>query len=155
MISQQISSPLFTKLISKNDEKSSRLENPNWISLNVFQEDIKLNLENILNTRAPQLFIDKHYANLSESVINYGIKDFTHSIYGSKKLQEELCSHIKTLIKNFEPRLQETKVELIDDNEEHRTLKIRIEAVINLKPKPASTVFESYIDLNRQNFIFE
>jgi type VI secretion system lysozyme-like protein len=120
-------------------------ESETEFDLAALQQDIKQNLECLLNTRTRGI-----------AILSYGIDDFMHSYFGNKKSQEELCINITDAISIFENRLSQVYVTTSDnDISLERTLKIRIEAQIDLKPTSVPAVFESCLDITKQTFIME
>jgi type VI secretion system protein ImpF len=143
---QKINSPLLYRLLDEDPDKQQEKISRRFIDLNGLEQDIRNNLEMILNTRFCGLEWPEHLSELKQSVLNYGIADFS---------QMQLCRNIKETLERFEPRLQFVKVSLLDDEVElDRILKIRIEGVINIAPSPIPAVFESCLDITKQQFDF-
>jgi type VI secretion system protein ImpF len=119
-------------------------------------EDIRINLEYILNTRKVYLDWPSSLNELNASIMNYGLNDFMHVYYGQQQAQNELCKHIKKIIGYFEPRLSKVNIQIHETNSNiNRILKLQIEANIYLQHKHETTIFESAFDIDKQSFIFQ
>ena len=145
----KISIPVFDRLTVDFSRQSSSEQ---YISLNELYEIIRRDLEQLLNTRKSLIAWSEHYHHLDQSVLSYGIPDFT-ALHATEKSQLQLCQQIQAAIVQHEPRLQQVSVNMRDDAEQiDRVLQLRIEATINLQPKPTAAVFESCFDVISQTF---
>ena len=153
---QKINAPLFFRLIDEKPHLQSEKKSGTQISLNEFYEQIRQSLERLLNTRLNYIEWPEKYIELKNSVINYGISDFTLNFYGERANQNKLCQMIKVAISRFEPRIHKVQVTPIEqDAEFDRVLKLRIECEIDLKPTSMPAVFESSLDVANQLFHVE
>lgn len=151
----KITTPLLLRF-RHSKSTSQKLQSERYIYTEELYEQIKENLQQLLNSRSLCLSWPEHLTELNQSVVNYGITDFMHSRYGSKAMRNELCDRIKQIINYFEPRLKQVKISLIDNNFElERALKLRIDAMIEISPSPVSASFETYFDVSSHNFEFE
>lgn len=143
---QKINSSLFYRL----QENS-----PRFTDINDLTQDIRNNLEMILNTRSYDLDLPEYLTELRYSLLNYGIADFSKNYSNNKHAQMQLCRGIKEILEIFEPRLRAINVILLDQEVEvDKLLKIRIEGIINIMPSPMPAVFESCLDISKQYFVF-
>lgn len=155
-LTTKISAPLLYRLLDDEPEKTSEKISRRFIDINKLHRDIRANLEMLLNTRFCGLIWPGYLVELEESVLNYGVEDFTQTYFSNKSRQTQLCHSIKQIVQHFEPRLRSVSVGLLDnDLELERMLKVRIEGMIHIKPKPVPAVFESCLDVTRQEFEFE
>jgi type VI secretion system protein ImpF len=144
-VKQKINSPLLYRLLDEDPEKQYEKNSRRFIDINDLEQDIRNNLEMILNTRSYGLDLPEHLTELKQSVLNYGIKS----------AQMRLCRNIKEILEFFEPRLQFVNVSLLDSELElDRILKIRIEGMINIGLSLRPAAFESCLDIIRQHFVF-
>lgn len=152
---QKINSPLLYRLLDEDPDKQQEKISHRFIDINGLHEDIRHNLEMILNTRFCGLDWPEHLSELKQSVLNYGIIDFSQTYFNNKNTQLQLCRNIREVLEHFEPRLQSVKVTLLNDELElDRVLKIKIEGILNIEPSPIPTVFESCLDITKQKFDF-
>jgi type VI secretion system protein ImpF len=144
------------RFIDENPEKLYENTYAHLMSADNLYEEIRQNLEHLLNARSKYIQWPDTYKELQHSIVNYGIADFTNSAFSNSDIQQKLCDQINTIIAHFENRLKKINVMITSDSDEtDRTLKLRIEATMNLKPLPKSTVFESSIDMNKYQFTFD
>ncbi|MSP52698.1 MAG: type VI secretion system baseplate subunit TssE [Gammaproteobacteria bacterium] len=153
---KQIQAPLLHRLTDHAPENSIDAESGRYVNFADLQTDIKQNLEQILNARLSYFGVEHALSEIKQSVLNYGIPDFTRQYSHFKKHQKELCQNIQDAIICFEPRLQQVKVGLVDSQDKNsRILTIRISGMLSIKPDSQVTVFESSLDIVRYQFTFK
>lgn len=98
------------------------------------REAIQRDLEDLLNTRWRCKSWPPQYEELEQSVVNYGIPDFTGTSFDNPLSQRDFRMIITRAISRFEPRLQNVKVSLMAGADagsaETRTLRFKIEAML-------------------------
>jgi type VI secretion system protein ImpF len=112
-------------------------------------------IEGLLNTRRCALNreIEKSLPELKTSVLSFGIPDFTAMDIASGKRRIELVKLIEQAIRQFEPRIGDVSVTLLETKEAlERRLHLRIEALIRVEPVFEPAVFESLLDPASQSF---
>lgn len=138
---QYISAPLLYRLLDDNPHSERDMQYGNSLSLTDLQTDISNNIQYILNSRC-------------DSLLDYGIDDFTQPKYALTHYQHLLCKIIQVAIEHFEPRLQKVNVSLLNaDNE--RNLHLQISANLNLKPDYQAAIFETKLDIVNHVFDIE
>jgi type VI secretion system protein ImpF len=101
-------------------------------------------LENLLNTRRRCLESSPECRELGETLIDYGIPDFTGLNMSVPAMREELRLEIERVIRRFEPRLTTVTVTVQSNADRFdRTLRLRITGVLRAKPVPESVMFDS------------
>lgn len=150
---KKIKAPLLTLLLDDEPQSLSEKSIAKSIDATTLYEDIRINLQRILNTRFLGVQWPVYLDQLNQSILNYGIDDFTHSYFGNKQSQKNLCVKLSSVIATYESRLSDVMVFALEsDMAMERLLKIRIEAQINLVPAPIPAIFESCLDITNQNF---
>lgn len=145
---KKITAPLLFRLIDESPHLQSEKKSGTQILLHEFHEQIRRDLEHLLNTRLNHIEWSEKYHELNNSVINYGISDFTLNFFGEKNNQHKLCQMIKEAMNRFEPRIHHVHVIPIEsDTHLDRVLKLRIECEIDLQPTSIPAVFESRVDV--------
>lgn len=122
-----------------------------------FYEDIRQNLENILNARLRYIAVPLELKEITNSLVNYGISDFRHLNYGSESMQKKIVEEVKTVIESFEPRASNVNVSIDNQSDtRNRTLKLFIELEITSINKTAleKAAFEISVDLTKHSFEF-
>ena len=84
---------------------------------------------------------------LSQSLVNYGIPEFTGRSISSNRAREDFRRAIEDAIRNFEPRFKKVAVKLLDNAEPlDRTLRLRIDALMYCSPAPEPVVFDTMLE---------
>jgi type VI secretion system protein ImpF len=93
------------------------------------EESIGRDLEMLLNTRREEFLVPPGYEQTATSIVNFGVPDLTSC--GSLRTgpeQAKLCRWIEEAIRNFEPRLRNVAVRVIDRENVTPLLRFRVEA---------------------------
>jgi type VI secretion system lysozyme-like protein len=86
-------------------------------------------LEMLLNTRREEFLVPAEFEETSASIVNFGIPDIAKcGSLRSGPEQVKLCRWIEEAIRNFEPRLRNITVRVIDRENVSPLLRFRIEA---------------------------
>ena len=103
----------------------------------------------LLNTRWRCVSWPPNLDELDLSLLNYGIPDCTGTNLGVAANQEEFRRILQQVIERFEPRLRNVRVKLISgDLAVDRTLRFRIDAVLQADPAPEPVTFQSSLEPN-------
>src|SRR4051794_25308245 len=110
---------------------------------------IRRDLEVMLNTRGCSVTWEPSLSQLGGSLLNYGIATVGSTVYSAAANRERFRDEVEQTIRRFEPRFLRVSVQLIDDPERlERTIRFRIEALVNARPAPEPLVFDSVMDLS-------
>ncbi len=104
-------------------------------------------VENLLNTRC-QIFSVEAYKEVNNSILVYGLKDFTSHNPRDSFVRQELRSGIEKAIKQFEPRLENISVILEDSKQNKRDIAFRINALLVAHPAVEQVTFDTYFNIN-------
>jgi type VI secretion system protein ImpF len=138
-----------------DDEPGVRVEPQRGRSqvLRELKQSVRRDLEQLLNTRHSPLSWPPGLAELHQSLLNYGLPDFTEAALGSSDGREEFCRTLQILLRQYEPRFRTIKVRLLDNAEPlDRTLRFRIDALLHAEPAPEPVVFDSMLEPMTGNF---
>jgi len=114
---------------------------------------VQRDLQNLLNTRWRCVSWPPDLENLQQSLVNYGIPDFTGVKFASAVDGEEFRKVIETVIKKYEPRFQKVTVRILRDSEERgRVLRLRIDAMLYAEPAPEPVSFDTTVEASTGNF---
>jgi type VI secretion system protein ImpF len=149
--------PLIPSVLDRllDDDPTSQKEQPQnrFQLLRGLKNSVRRDLENLLNTRWRCVGFAPDLEELSVSLMNYGIPDFTGSSLGSGVARDEFVKVIQETIRRFEPRLTRVKVELLDNAErDDRAMRFRIDAVLQVDPDPEPVSFDSRLEPSSGNF---
>ena len=116
-----------------DDEPTITREVPldNTDRLRIVQQAVRRDLECLLNTRYRCIAWPPEFDEIEESLINYGIPDFTASSLNAANDSPVLVKAIKVAISLFEPRLVDVRVTPVRNDRYHdRTFRFRIEGLL-------------------------
>lgn len=116
-------------------------------------ESVIRDLENLLNTRCSPIELPGSFKQLKESLIRYGLGDFTTENPESSLVRQKLCMEIEKSIAMFEPRLKKVIVRIEKGNHKARRLFFRISGVLAMEPLEEPVAFDTFFDLNRRQYI--
>lgn len=112
-----------------------------------FHAAIRRDLEALLNTRQRVAALPGGLPELQQSLVNYGIPDFTGSNLSSSDSRLQFVRIIEAVIRRYEPRFKSVRVTLLDNAEPlDRTLRFRIDAVVYAEPSPENLIFDSSLE---------
>ncbi|PCM43922.1 type VI secretion system baseplate subunit TssE [Marinobacter sp. ANT_B65] len=111
------------------------------------RQSVRRDLEALLNTRRSWLVLPPELRELKQSVLGYGLPDFTVMDLGTEEARQWLCEEVRQTIVRFEPRL--TRIEVIaeeGDTPLDRTMRLRIDAILLVDPVPEPVAFRSDLE---------
>lgn len=112
-----------------------------------FLLSVQHNLNSILNSRNRIFEISNTYPLLRDSILDYGIMDFSSINIASEAGQEQLALAIQHAIQRFEPRIIEIHVIVLpSQNNDELSIRFRIEATVNIKPNNERILWDSLIE---------
>ena len=144
---QPLQQSLLDRLIddSPGQPDSGRLRR--GFDLKALRQSVRRDLENLLNSRVQWHTWPDSYSELPQSLLNYGLPDFSVMVVDSDEGRLKLCRAVEQAIRRFEPRFKSVKVIHIDNKDTtDRTLKFRIDATLHADPAPEVIVFDSVLD---------
>lgn len=114
---------------------------------------VRRDMEMLLNSHCRCISAPEGLEELDQSVIAYGIPDFTGLDLATDESREALVKRIEDVIRRFEPRFLDVEVKRIDNEDElDRTLRLRIEALMHADPAPEPLVLASQFDPSSSTF---
>lgn len=112
-----------------------------------FRDAVRRDLENLLNTRYRCSSWPPALHELEQSLVNYGIPDFTGASFNDPNSQREFRRVIERAIQRFEPRLKRVKVTLRESGyARDRILHFRIDATLQVGRLSEAVAFETALD---------
>jgi type VI secretion system protein ImpF len=115
-------------------------------SVTQLRRSVRADVEKLLNTRWRCAHWPPDLTQLDDSLVNYGIPDFSGAAFGSPDHRESLRLAIERAIELYEPRFCQVRVVLLETNRTDRTLRFRIEGDLRAYPNPEPVVFDSQVD---------
>jgi type VI secretion system protein ImpF len=108
---------------------------------------VRRDIENLLNSRRRNVSLPPRLPELAQSLLTYGVADFSGTGPATAKQREAFCRLLEEIIRLNEPRLLEVRVELATNPEPaDRTLRFRIDALLQADPAPEPVIFDSALE---------
>ncbi len=132
---------------------SSQAESSRELAL--IKASVKRDLEWLLNSKQPLLDPPADLRHIRRSLLTFGLPDFTASSLSSTKDQDALRRAIEEAVRRFEPRLADVTVRLEAGREFDRSLRFRIDGMLQVDPEPEPVTFDSVLQLNTRDFVVQ
>ncbi len=116
-------------------------------SVRFLKEVIRRDLETVLNTRKPMTRELEGYSKAWGTVLTYGLEDVGSLQESSAGRFEGLQQAIETCLADFEPRLIDVVVSVLDAPSEKREVRLHIEAKLPVYPSIEVVYFDTVFDL--------
>jgi len=138
---------VLSRLLDDDPENETEPPMVRSKALRILHEDVRNDLERLLNTRLPPKSWPTEFDELDQSVIGFGLPDLSTMSFGSENGKEEIRRLIEQTIRRYETRFSSVRVELLESSDEFdRTLRFRIEAIVKAEPIPESVVFDTIVE---------
>lgn len=136
---------LLDKLIDHQPE--SRVESGFPLSHQGIVQGLIRDVEALLNSRTNWLKLDYSLRELSCSILNYGLPDFSSMPFSSKDGQQHLRKIVRQTLLDFEPRFSDVEVEIVSNKDElDRVLRLRITASYRIENKEQQLILDSEVE---------
>lgn len=117
-------------------------------SIRNLKESLKHDLEWLLNTRRNPDAAPDSMQELSQSLFNYGLPDFSSLSVSSTRDRDRLLVELERTVGLFEPRLRDIRVTLTTDGLGYsRVLHFQIEGMLQMDPAPEQVSFDTVLQL--------
>lgn len=114
---------------------------------------IARDLQNLLNTRKIEMDVNEQYNELEPSIVDYGVIDLTTVNARSEREREKYRESVQRAIENYEPRLKNVEVNVIDNPAESSLIfHFNISAVLMVEPTPLTLQFDSVLPTDTRMF---
>ena len=135
---------LLDRLIDEDPKSSQEVPLTEHQKLRIVQQAVRRDLQELLNTRYRCVAWPPELDELDDSLINYGIPDFTAASMNVAADTSVLVELIRKAIGLFEPRLENVQIEpVIDRFYIDRTFRFRIRGVLVLEGQKQRVQFDS------------
>lgn len=116
-------------------------------SLRRFKAAVQRDLEWLLNTRRTPEIPSEDLTELNKSVYVYGVSDITSLSRDSMSARRRLLRQIEETLLQFEPRMTDVRISLVDVDSENRRRELRfvVEATLQLDPTPEQVMFDTVL----------
>ncbi|MGD8559508.1 MAG: type VI secretion system baseplate subunit TssE [Gammaproteobacteria bacterium] len=121
--------------------------NSSFQRIRELRQSVRRDLENLFNTRFRITDIPDDLEELDNSLLNYGLPDLATINLLDSTSRNRFCRSLEATIKKFEPRFKNVEVSHVGNVDENdRTLRFRIEAVLYAEPLPETIIFNSVLE---------
>lgn len=143
--------PLLPSLLDRlMDDEPDQTTEPLWrgsYRVDELREHVRRDLEFLLNTRHGRADLLTPGRELAVSTLAYGLSDFTGTIGGGLETRERIRSAVERSIRDYEPRLQNVLVEVVDaENEFDRNVRLSIRAILCVHPIAEPVMFDTTVE---------
>jgi type VI secretion system protein ImpF len=156
---QPVTQPLIDRLIDRDKDRDrdrsippSAASDPyrsRSASVRGLKAALRRDLEWLLNSRRNPYAAPDTMAELSQSLYNYGLPDFSALSVNSPNDRQRLLVEIERTVALFEPRLRSVRVELVEGASlGSRSLRFQIEGSLQMDPTAEHVSFDGELQLS-------
>lgn len=110
-------------------------------------------LEFMLNTHREALFdMTEGYPESNHSLVTYGVPDFSKVDARNPHDRNRVCTILRDLINDFEPRLKNAVVVSVQPREHAQNLHFRLDALLEVSPLREQVVFDAVLQLTTKSY---
>jgi type VI secretion system protein ImpF len=147
----RINLSVLDRLVDFEPETTAEVPPSRSKALRQVKQALRRDLEWLLNTRRV-LEVPEELPLLADSLLAYGLPDFTNLTVKSAGDQHDLTHAIEVTLKRFEPRLADIVVSVANASLLERAFRFRIEARLRIDPVPEPISFDTTLQLGSGNF---
>lgn len=138
---------VLDRLVDLDPENQAELPPTPTEALDRLREGVRRDVEALLNTRERCRGWPDVFGEISESVVGYGIPDFSITSIQGGNWRVNVCRQIEAAIRRYEPRLSMVRVSLPQDRDGlDRSARFRIDAMLSADPAPEPVSFDTALD---------
>ena len=143
-----VTQSLLDRLIDREPRQLDDSQTTRAQSVRHLKAAVRRDLEWLLNTRRNPDAAPDSMEELSQSVYNYGLPDFTAVSLNSPKDRDWLLVEVERTVALFEPRLRDVRVSFLESpGTNARTLHFQIEGLLDMDPAPEQVSFDTMLQL--------
>ena len=117
------------------------------------REGIRRDVEAFLNSRRRPVAMPEDLEAIRGTIVDYGIPDFLGQSMASDRQRRAFLREIVECVQAHEPRFKSVEIEPVGAiDQEDRSFRFRIHAVVHAEPAPESLSFDSEIELVSRTF---
>ncbi len=125
---------ILDRLTDLEPDNAREAHSGNWENLRQFKASLCRDLAAILNTRRAEDEIDPLYEEVNNSIVAFGVTDFTSYNLLNGIEQERVRRSIERAIRLLEPRLTRVTVALDPVDPARPVLRFKISALLKIQP---------------------
>ena len=140
---------LIDRLIDREPAAGSDPYTTRAQSIRQLKAALRRDLEWLLNTRRNPEAAPESLAEVSHSLYNYGLPDFSSLSLNSPRDRGQLLVQLEKTVALFEPRLLDVRVTMIEaPGGTSRTVHFQIEGLLQMDPAPEQVSFDTTLQLS-------
>ena len=147
----ELTPTLLDRLMDRNPQSSREEAGSVWEHARELQSALCRDLAALLNTRRASEDFDGRYEEAGNSLLSFGITDFTAHNLKKGVQQEQLRKSIEQSIRRFEPRLDHVDVTLQESEAGRPVLRFQVSAVLRTRNQDA-VFFEATLHRDSRRF---
>ena len=144
---------LLDRLIDEDPSNARESAQHRLLNVRQVKASVARDLENLLNSRRMISSIPQGMRHLADSVMTYGLKDFTAENTASTTVMQTLRRDVEWAISRFEPRLRNVKVAIVAGRQKERNLNFRISAMLVVDPIREPVSFDTNFDAIQKKYV--
>jgi len=141
--SASVAFSLLDRLIDLDPEVTLDRSVSPWEQVREFKANLCRDLTALLNTRRAEQDFEPLYAESTNSLLTFGITDFTSYNLKSAVEQDQVRRAIERAIRKFEPRLTQVEVSVAPPNPLRPVLQFQISAVMRIESDAEAVFFDA------------
>lgn len=148
--------PVLDCLMDDDPGSKEEAGRPAKLLLEQLKESVRRDLENLFNTRRCCVSPPEDLAELSSSLLNYGLPDLATINLESSAEVNDFCATVESSIQHFEPRIRKIKIHAnrgLDTTDSF--FRFRVEAVLYASPADETIIFDSALDPISQSVLIK
>jgi len=144
---------LLDRLIDTDPSESQESVQHRLLNAGQVKASVARDLENLMNSRRMITAIPEGMRHLADSVVTYGLKDFTARNTASMDAIQAIRKDVERATALFEPRLKNVKVTVDAGNHKEHNLNFRISAILVVDPIREPVTFDTHFDAIQRKYV--
>ncbi len=137
-----VSLSLMERLTDLQPDSQQEAVSSSWQNMRELKASLCRDLASLLNTRRAEEPVDPAYEHARNSLLSFGVADFTSYNLMNGIEQELVRRSIERAIRQFEPRLSNVTVVMEQVDSVRPVLRFQIDAVLTLQPASETLLFD-------------
>ena len=150
---QNIQASVLDRLIDHEPDVSQESVRYRLLNISQIKRSVIRDLENLLNTRRFILPLPSEFREVNNSLLSYGVGDFTSLDPRSPSVKQRLRNEIKQTISRFDQRLKNVTVHIDTSPGDEKSIMFRITGMLVIDPISEPISFDTFFDINKGEYV--
>lgn len=152
-IERTVRQSIVDRLIDREPRQAADRPITKEESVRLLKSALMRDLDWLFNTRRVADPAPDSYPEVQHSVYHYGLPDISSLSGDSKEVRRFLVRRIEHAVQQFEPRLENVKVSLVEEEGEHgRSIHFLVDGMLRMDPNPEHIAFDTVLETIRGEF---